>query len=223
MAGQAAHQAARAASTELISIGADLLGWPEEHMSMQGLQIVRQDNGDQQPWSDLLLRLGRPIVGDGHVREPVPASVSSFTAQVAEVKVDPETGEVELLRFTSAHDAGKVRHPVDPQGQIDGAIIQGIGYALSEELVVEEGRVTSSTFGEYKIPSIKDIPELLTVVLESDAGPGPYNAKGIGESPCGAVAPAIANAVRDAVGARVRHLPITSEKVFQALVYGEGS
>jgi len=223
VAGLAAHQAARAASTELISIGADLLGWPEEHMSMQGLQIVRQDNGDQQPWSDLLLRLGRPIVGDGHVREPVPASVSSFTAQVAEVKVDPETGEVELLRFTSAHDAGKVLNPVDHQGQIDGAIIQGIGYALSEELVVEEGRVTSSTFGEYKIPSIKDIPELLTVVLESDAGPGPYNAKGIGESPCGAVAPAIANAVRDAVGARVRHLPITSEKVFQALVNGEGS
>ena len=112
---------------------------------------------------------------------------------------------------------------MDHQGQIDGAIIQGIGYALSEELVVDEGRVTTSTFGEYKIPSIKDIPELLTVVLESDAGPGPYNAKGIGESPCGAVAPAIANAVRDAVGARVRSLPITSEKVLQALVDGEGS
>jgi len=92
VAGLAAQQAARAASSELISIGADLLGWPEEHMSMQGLQIVRQDNGDQQPWSGLLMRLGRPIVGDGHVREPVPAPVSSFTAQVAEVKVDPETG-----------------------------------------------------------------------------------------------------------------------------------
>ena len=111
---------------------------------------------------------------------------------------------------------------MDHQGQIDGSIIQGIGYALSEELVVDEGRVTSTTFGEYKIPCIKDIPELITVVLESDSGPGPYNAKGIGENPCGAIAPAIANAVRDAVGARIKHLPITAEKVFQALAEREG-
>ena len=171
----------------------------------------------------MLQRLGRPVVGDGHVLEPLPASISSFTAQVAEVKVDPETGEVEVLRFTTAHDTGKVLNPMDHQGQINGAVIQGIGYALSEELLVEDGRVTSATFGEYKIPSIKDIPELETVVLESDAGPGPYSAKGIGENPCGAVAPAIANAVRDAVGARVRHLPITSEKVYQAMNEGNGS
>ena len=109
------------------------------------------------------------------MREPVPASVSSFTAQVAEVHVDPETGQVKVLRFTTAHDSGKILNPVDHQGQIDGSVIQGIGYALSEELVVDEGRVTSTTFGEYKIPCIKDIPELITVVLESDAGPGPVS------------------------------------------------
>ena len=222
VAGLAAYRAARAAAQELISVGADLLGWPEEQMSLRGLEIVRQDSGGHQPWSDVLQRLNRQVVGTGHVRDPSPAPVSSFTAQVAEVQVDPETGEVKVLRFTTAHDSGKILNPVDHQGQIDGSIIQGIGYALSEELVVDEGRVTSTTFGEYKIPCIKDIPELITVVLESDSGPGPYNAKGIGENPCGAIAPAIANAVRDAVGARIKHLPITAEKVFQALAEGEG-
>ena len=89
---------------------------------------------------------------------------------------------------------------------------------MTEELQVEEGRVTSTTFGEYKILSAKDIPELRTVVLESGNGPGPYNAKGIGENPLGPVAPAIANAVQDAIGVRVQHLPITAEKVYQALL-----
>jgi CO/xanthine dehydrogenase Mo-binding subunit len=131
--------------------------------------------------------------------------------------VDPETGAVKLLRFTTAQDAGRVLNPMDHQGQIEGAVVQGIGYALTEELGMTEGRVTSLTFGEYKIPNIKDIPELKTVVLESETGPGPYNAKGIGENPTAPPAPAIANAVADAVGVRIRDLPITAEKVYRAL------
>ena len=92
-----------------------------------------------------------------------------------------------------------------------------MGYALSEELAVDEGKVTSVSFGEYKIPNMQDIPELNTVILESEMGPGPYNAKGIGENPIGPPAPAIANAVADAVGVRIRDLPITAEKVYRAL------
>ena len=172
--------------------------------------------GESQPWGPLLERVGRAIVGNGHVQEAAPSPITSFTAQVAEVSVDPETGEVALLRFTTAHDAGTVLNPVDHQGQINGAVVQSLGYALTEELLVEEGRVTSATFGEYKILSIKDIPELETVVLESGTGPGPYNAKGIGENPLGPVAPAIANAVQDAIGARIKDLPITAEKVYLA-------
>jgi CO/xanthine dehydrogenase Mo-binding subunit len=106
---------------------------------------------------------------------------------------------------------------VDHQGQIEGAVVQGIGYGLTEELGVTEGRVASVHFGDYKIPNVQDIPELKTVVLESDMGPGPYNAKGIGENPIGPPAPAIANAVEDAVGVRIRDLPVTAEKVYRAL------
>jgi CO/xanthine dehydrogenase Mo-binding subunit len=109
---------------------------------------------------------------------------------------------------------------VDHQGQIEGAVMQGIGYSLSEELLVDEGRVSSPHFGDYKIPNVQDIPELQTVILASESGPGPYNAKGIGENPSGPVAPAIANAVEDAVGIRIRDLPITAERVYRALTAG---
>jgi len=136
---------------------------------------------------------------------------------VAEVAVDPETGAVQLLRLTTAHDVGQVLNPVDHQGQIEGAVMQGIGYALSEELAVEEGKVTSVSLGDYKIPTMQDIPVLHTVIVASESGPGPYNARGIGENPIGPVAPAIANAVADAVGVRITALPITAEKVYRAL------
>ena len=217
VAGLAAYQAATEASREMLSVAADLLGWPEEQTSIQGANVVRRDTSESRRWAELLAQLGRPVVARGHVLDPDRSPTSSFTAQVAEVSVDPETGQVTLLRFTTAHDVGKVLNPVDHQGQIDGAVIQGIGYALTEDLNVEEGRVTGPNFGEYKILNIRDIPELQTVLLESEIGPGPYNSRGIGENPCGPVAPAIANAVEDAVGARVKDLPIYAEKVRQAL------
>jgi CO/xanthine dehydrogenase Mo-binding subunit len=217
VAGQAAYQAAREASREVCIAAAELLAWPEEALTVRGADIVRQDTGDSYPWAELLQRWGRPVVGRGSVQDMHPSPVTSFTAQVAEVAVDPETGAVQLLRFTTAHDVGRVLNPMDHQGQIEGAVMQGVGYALSEELAVDEGRVTSASFGDYKIPNIQDIPALHTLVLESESGPGPYNAKGIGENPIGPVAPAIANAVADAIGVRIRDLPITAEKVYRAL------
>ena len=218
VAGQAAYQAAREASREVCIAAAELLAWPEEALTLRGADVIRQDTGESHPWAALLQRWGEPVVGRGSVQDMHPSPVTSFTAQVAEVAVDPETGAVQLLRFTTAHDVGQVLNPMDHQGQIEGAVMQGIGYALSEELAVDEGRVTSVSFGEYKIPNIQDIPALHTLVLESESGPGPYNAKGIGENPIGPVAPAIANAVADAVGVRIKDLPITAEKVYSALM-----
>jgi CO/xanthine dehydrogenase Mo-binding subunit len=220
VAGQAAYQAAREASQAVCRVAADVLDWPEESMTLRGAEVIHQETGESHPWAALLQRWGQPVVGRGSVQDMHPSPVTSFTAQVAEVRVDPETGEVQLLRFTSAHDVGRVLNPVDHQGQIEGAVVQGIGYGLSEELGVNEGRVESVHFGDYKIPNVKDIPEMKTIVLASESGPGPYNAKGIGENPCGPVAPAIANAVEDAVGTRIRDLPITAEKVYRALADG---
>jgi len=218
VAGQAAYQAAREASRGMCMAAAELLAWPEEALTLRGADVIRQDTGDSHPWAELLQRRGEPVVGRWSIQDMHPSPVTSFTAQVAEVAVDPETGAVQLLRFTTAHDVGQVLNPMDHQGQIEGAVMQGIGYALSEELVVDEGRVTNVSFGDYKIPTMPDIPALHTVILASESGPGPYNARGIGENPSGPVAPAIANAVADAVGIRIKDLPITAEKVYRALM-----
>ena len=145
------------------------------------------------------------------------AAVTSFTAQVAEVAVDPTTGQVTVRRFTTAHDAGTIINPIGHQGQIEGGLIQGLGYALMEELGTEDGRISTLSLGDFKLPTMQDIPPLTTVIVEDPVGPGPFNAKAIGESSISPVAPAIANAVADACGVRIVDLPITAEKVFFAL------
>jgi xanthine dehydrogenase molybdenum-binding subunit len=217
VAGQAAYLAAGEASLGVRRVAAELLDWPEESIMVHGAEVIQQETGERHHWAALLQRWGQSVVGKGSVHDMNPSPVTSFTAQVAEVAVDSETGEVRLLHLTTAHDVGKILNPVDHQGQIEGAVVQGIGYGLSEELGVHEGKVSSVHFGDYKIPNVKDIPELKTLILASESGPGPYNARGIGENPSGPVAPAIANAVADAVGARIRDLPITAEKVYRTL------
>ncbi|HEY7559893.1 MAG TPA: xanthine dehydrogenase family protein molybdopterin-binding subunit [Candidatus Binatia bacterium] len=140
-----------------------------------------------------------------------------FAACVAEVYVDGATGQVELRKLDTVHDVATILNPVGHQGQIDGGIMQGMGYGLMEEMVMEEGRVTTANLGEYKIPNIRDIPPLRTTLVHSHEGASPFQSKEIGESAISQVAPAIANAVYDAVGVRIKDLPITAEKVFRAL------
>src|SRR5215468_1013719 len=140
-----------------------------------------------------------------------------FTACVAEVSVDTETGKVHLRKLNTVHDVATILNPVGHQGQIDGGIIQGVGYALTEEMVMEDGQVATLNLGEYKIPNIKDLSPLQTTLVRGNAGAAPFQSKEIGESAISQVAPAIANAVYDAVGVRIMDLPITAEKVFRAL------
>ena len=179
--------------------------------------IVNRKTKKQQPWGELLAQAGRSITGESVNKDDDHSPVTAFAAQVAEVAVDPETGEVTLRRLTTVHDTGVIINPVGHQGQIDGGVVQGIGYGLIEYLPVQDGRVEVANFGEYKIPTVKDIPALKTVIVASGEGVGPYKVKGIGENPISPVAPAIANAIEDAVGVRIKDLPITAEKVYVAL------
>jgi CO/xanthine dehydrogenase Mo-binding subunit len=148
---------------------------------------------------------------------PYPDHVSYLCAQVAEVEVDRETGAMRVRRIVSAHDVGTIINPVGHQGQIDGSAVMGFGQGVMEELVMENGRVTTNNLGDYKLPTIKDIPELKTVLLESPGGVGPLNAKPIGEFANNCPPAAIANAVADAVGVRLFDLPITAAKIYEAL------
>ncbi len=144
--------------------------------------------------------------------------------QMAEVEVDKETGQVVLKRLVTAQDVGTIINETGHQGQINGAVVQGAGYALMEELMVEDGHVTTPNFADYKMPTVQDIPELVTVnVPDYGQALGPFHAKSIGEIPTIPTAGAIANAVADAIGAPIVELPLTAERVLQALSAKENS
>jgi len=141
-----------------------------------------------------------------------------YGTQGAEVEVDTETGEVKILKMVAVHDVGRVLNPKALRGQIYGALAQGIGYAMYEQVLTHEGRVLNPGFRDYKIPTAceMDFPVELEFV-ETEDGFGPFGAKGVGESGLVPTAPAIANAIYDAVGVWVRDLPMTPEKVLAAL------
>ncbi|OGQ11112.1 MAG: hypothetical protein A2026_19965 [Deltaproteobacteria bacterium RBG_19FT_COMBO_46_12] len=134
-----------------------------------------------------------------------------------EVEVDKETGQVKILRYVAAHDVGRAINPMLLEGQVYGGATQGIGYALTERLILQNGKVMNPNFLDYKMLTAKDVPKIETIVIETDDPFGPFGAKGIGEPGLVPTAPAIANAIYDAVGVRIKDLPITPEKVLAAL------
>jgi CO/xanthine dehydrogenase Mo-binding subunit len=141
----------------------------------------------------------------------------NFCAQALEVDVDPSTGQFRILNATMASDAGTVIHPIACEGQNEGALAQGLGYAAIEDLVIEDGRPLNPNFSDYRVPSLADMPPFRQEFVPSYEPTGPFGAKGIGQVGIDPVAPALANAIFDAVGVRVTSLPITPEKVLWAL------
>lgn len=148
--------------------------------------------------------------------------VISFCAQVAQVAVDPATGEFEVLRLTTAVDVARIINPVSHQMQIDGGALMGYGFACLEDLHLTNGQVYASNLGEFKIPSPRDAPELQTVLVEASQGIGPLQVKNVGELSNAAVGAAIAGAIFDATDVRLRDLPLTSESIWRAMTGGHG-
>ncbi|MEE8441285.1 MAG: molybdopterin cofactor-binding domain-containing protein, partial [Spirochaetia bacterium] len=141
-----------------------------------------------------------------------------FLAQFAEVEVDPETGIVQVIEFVSAVDCGRAINPILAEGQIEGAAVNGISFALSEQFVFNrDGRVTNAAFGRYGMYTTADMPKMQTFLVPSEEETGPYGAKSVGEIGINGPAPAIANAIYDAVGVRLYNLPMTPERVYRAL------
>jgi xanthine dehydrogenase YagR molybdenum-binding subunit len=160
------------------------------------------------------------IIGQGS-RGPNPqkTAISAFGALFAEVEVDMETGRVRVLRIVSAHDSGRIINPTLAESQLEGGIIQGLGYALFEERALDArlGRQLNPTMHDYKIPTIGDVPEIDAFFVEgADVTANHTGAKGLAEPPIIGTAPAIANAVADAIGAEVSELPLTPWRVLSA-------
>jgi CO/xanthine dehydrogenase Mo-binding subunit len=223
LASTVGYEAALDLKRELIKFAAAEQGWPEESLSLRGPQVWHTGLEESADWRELLRRSGKSVTGRAHINETTRPPFTAFAAQVAEVTVDLETGQVRLLRFTTAHDTGQILNTIGHQGQINGGLVLGIGFGLMEDLQVEDGRVTTGSFGDYKIPTMRDLPELTTVLLEPSRGSGPYRVKGIGELPTVPVAAAICNAIADAAGVRIGDLPATAEKVYRLLKARAGS
>ena len=141
----------------------------------------------------------------------------TFACQAAEVEVNPETGNVSVLNIATAHDVGRAVNPTLVEGQIEGAVQHGLGYALTENLRIEEGKTLVADFRDYFLRRALDMPPIHVSMVETNEPNGPYGAKGVGEPAMVPVAPAIGNAIYHAVGARVTELPITREKIVKAL------
>jgi CO/xanthine dehydrogenase Mo-binding subunit len=185
-------QAARQFAAELLSHGVDLTGSAADYPPLE--------NTIETP--DQSLHEG---------------GVTTYCAQVAHVAVDVETGAVRVLDFVSAHDVAEIIDPVSHRGQIEGGFAMGLGFALSEDLSIVDGRVTASHLGDYKLPCQRDMPPLRIVLVDGGQGIPPLNTKAIGEMANLGVAPAIANAVSDALGVCMDTLPLTSQTVFNHL------
>jgi CO/xanthine dehydrogenase Mo-binding subunit len=190
-------------------------------LSLSCGQVVSADGGSW-PIEDVvgLLENGQ-ILGKG-ARGPNPAGmqVLTFGVQVAEVAVDVETGEVQVERIAAIHDVGRVINPLTASSQVEGGIIQGVGHTLTEERLLdpETGAILTQTLDAYKLPTIADVPEIVTELLDiPDEHLTNLGSKGLGEPPIVPIAAAIGNAIRDATGADVRSLPITREEMLRAL------
>ena len=146
-----------------------------------------------------------------------PSPAFSYSAQTAEVTVDPETGHVRVERIVAAHDCGKALNPLTVEGQIEGSVYMGFGQALQEDMVWKDGRLMNASLLEYRIPSSQENPEIESIIVESIDPEGPFGAKEAGEGSLAATIPAIANAIYDAVGVRINSIPITPELVLSAL------
>jgi CO/xanthine dehydrogenase Mo-binding subunit len=232
MSGNAAKLAAENVRTLILDKAAELLGTPPESLSLDDKQVIAGDGGKKMS----LVEVIKACAAEGKIpqslatfkapftepitthiiRDPVFADFT-FSAQAAEVEVDTETGVVRLLKHAAAHDVGRAVNRNRVEGQIEGGAAQGIGYALMEDYLEAEGVPLTWNLHEYLIPTAQDLPDLSSIVLESGSGKGPYGAKGIGEPAITAAAPAVANAIRDALGVRITHIPATPERIFWAL------
>ncbi len=231
MSGNAVLKAARELRAQLLGVAAAVLGVEAAGLEMAEGRVVAPD-GRTLALPELLRHCARAGVPRSHLAvyhapagEPVDLAHGSgkvfpdytFGAHAAEVEVDTETGQVRVLRYAAAHDVGRAINPQSVEGQIQGGAVQGLGYGLMEEVILEEGVNLTTSFATYLIPGAADVPDVEPVVLESGEGLGPFGARGIGEPSIGPPAAAVANAIEDAVGVRVTRLPITAERVARGL------
>jgi CO/xanthine dehydrogenase Mo-binding subunit len=235
--GNAVMAAGEKVRDEVLTLASEMLGVTKDNLLSYNSKIMIKESPDKFIESHTfeeviqygIKKKGRGIAVSGEYFDPIAPTVSLTegygihipawvsACYVTEVEVDIETGHVKVLNVWAANDSGKVINRNTAEGQVEGGVVQGIGYALTEKFVVQAGKVLTDSYTDYKMLGAKDIPKIHCIFIEKEDPEGPFGAKGMGEHPLVAVAPAVANAVRDAVGVRLKDLPFTPEVVLSAL------
>ncbi len=239
IAGNAAHLAALDARQQIFETAAEMLGVMSDQLIARDGKIIALGNGKAIELAKVARARhfregGQMISGEGWYDPPTKlvdkdtykgniSATYGFGSQMAEVEVDTETGHVRVLRLVCANDVGRAINPMAVEGQIEGGAQMGLGYALTEEVLVKEGRVLNPDFLDYRLFTAADMPLIETVIVETDDPQGPFGAKGVGEMGGTPTAAAIANAIYDAIGVRMTTLPMTPERVLKAIMEQQGS
>jgi CO/xanthine dehydrogenase Mo-binding subunit len=240
-AGHAAKRAAESARGELMRRAADILEAAESDLEVKNGRISVKGVPDRGvTYADLTagqMWVSEPVLGKGtFLVEGTPYDATilkgslfpafnapSFHCHAAEVEVDPETGSTRVVDFVVAQDVGFAVTPLYVEGQMQGGAVQGVGYMLTEEIAIEDGRVLNPNLALYKLPTTLEAPNVRTIIVEHAAERGPYGAKGVGEPPVVVPPGAIANAVTNAIGTPIRTTPLTPERVLRVIREGEGA
>jgi CO/xanthine dehydrogenase Mo-binding subunit len=232
--GMAVKKAAEDAKRQLVEMASKMAEIPESDLLVENQRVVSKSHPEIALSFRKVLEQAhnreKPILGRGwyggkgdypslphkvHGKEYVPGW--KYGAQAVEIEVDDETGMIKVRKIASAHDVGTTLNPIGVSGQIRGGVVMGLGYALHERLQFDEGKVINPSFMDYKIPSSHEIPEIVSIPVEVPLPEGPFGAKGIGELAVVGVAPAIGNAIYDALKVRIKDLPLFPERVLSAI------
>jgi CO/xanthine dehydrogenase Mo-binding subunit len=233
MSGNAVLRAATELRDHLAGVAAELLEVPAEEVEFDAEGVRQPSSGRSVPFSKLLATCasvnvpwhvlathrapkGVPWQADENWRGQVFPDFT-YGCHAADVEVDLDSGALRVLAYVAAHDVGQAINRQSVEGQIEGAVAMGLGYAISERVVFEEAQNMVGSFAQYLIPTAVEVPSVVPVVLESGEGVGPFNARGIGEPPIGPPTPAVAAAIENATGVRLSKLPFTPERVSSAI------
>jgi CO/xanthine dehydrogenase Mo-binding subunit len=234
LTGNAVVMACRALKEEVFGRAAEVLDVAPERLSLQGSRVLDRESGKAvelmelggqfvverrytSPPTDQMLEDEASHYGEADFRSLVTHVMYSYTTQVAMVEVDPRTGEVKVLKIIAANDVGKALNPQIIKGQMAGGVMMGLGYALSERFQIEQGVNLTDSLHKVRVPTADQAPEIVPVIVEVPHPFSPQGMKGFAEAPSLATAPAILNAIYDAVGVRIRDIPADKEKVRVAL------
>jgi CO/xanthine dehydrogenase Mo-binding subunit len=230
--GNAILMAAEVIKKSLLESASELLGISPDRLIAKNKRIYDRENPNRfVPLKDAARRAmatGRRMMGQGWYTPPRPSFnletgqgspyfVYTYSTQMAEVEVDVKTGMVEVLKLVASFDIGKAINPLMVEGQIEGGVMMGLGYALMEEVIMTEGLIQNLNLQDYIIPTALDVPEIQPIIIEYPNIHGPFGAKGIGEMPNIPAAPAITNAIANATGGRIYDLPAHCERVYLAV------